>query len=173
MRIFENRDWLQVAGLVGVIAGLVLVAYEMRQANKFAEAETIRAMYQGWDSVQVPGIESDFFDVYVKSFEDPDGLTAAEIMRMDAWLTAHMNQYDSRVYMNKMGLNPFTTVFSNDAQFEIYFGSAFSRAWFSQNKDWLDPELREAISERIDSRPAQSSPSYVAIIRSELSSQQE
>ena len=149
----SDRDWLQIVGLVGIISGLMLVAYEVRQTNKFAQAEAIRAMYEGWDSVQIQSFSSDIFDIYIKSFKDPDGLSDAEIMKMDAWLTVQMNQCDSRMVMQKMGLNPYDTVQGIEVDFDYYFGNSFGRAWFSRNKYWMEAELVEAIEQQMANRP--------------------
>ena len=172
MQASKSRDWLQLAGLAGVIAGLLLVAFEMRQTNRFAEAEAIRADYSGWDEILIAGFESDFYDVYAKSFENPESLSFAEIMRMEAWLSAIMQQYDRQVVMHELGLDPTDTVAMMLRGFDFYFGNQFGRTWFSENKDWLRPELVEAIEREIESRPVVSAPSIVDKSRSEISSKE-
>jgi len=167
MRESKRHDWLQLAGLFGVIAGLVLVAYEVRQANTIAEAEAIRSLYEGWDNVQIPGFESEFFEIYVKSFEDPQSLSSVEIMKMDAWLASHLNQYDRQLVMQKLDLDPYDAVEHFLGSFDVYFGSEFSRAWYVKGaRYWLEPELVEVIDREIAARPVQSSPKFVEDIRS-------
>jgi hypothetical protein len=43
----NTKDWLDLVALVAVIGGLVLVPYEIRQANVFAKAATENDVYEG------------------------------------------------------------------------------------------------------------------------------
>ena len=48
MRISKLNNGLQFFASVGVLAGLILVAYEIRQNNELAEADAVHAMLVGW-----------------------------------------------------------------------------------------------------------------------------
>lgn len=48
MQISRVNEKLQFFAAVGVLAGLILVAYEIRQNNDLAEADAVRAMLAGW-----------------------------------------------------------------------------------------------------------------------------
>lgn len=43
MKSEEIQDWLQIAGLFGVIASLIFVGLEMRQAHRIARSEAMQA----------------------------------------------------------------------------------------------------------------------------------
>lgn len=48
MQISKLNDGLQLFASVAVLAGLMLVAYEIRQNNELAEADAVLAMLVGW-----------------------------------------------------------------------------------------------------------------------------
>lgn len=171
MQTSRTSDWLQIAGTVGVIVGLVMVALEVRQANKFAEAEAIRGMYDGWEAFSMSGYETDIMDVYVKSFENPEELSTAEILKMDVWLTAAMTQYQRQASMHTLGRDPVDPIDDLVKNFDYYFGSRFARAWYAQARKWIGPALGEPIDREMESRPIQSSPSFIAEIRSQIRSE--
>ena len=164
----QHRDWLQIIGMVGVIAGLVLVAFEVRQANKFAQAEAIRAMYESTDAILVESLSTDVNDIYLKAFEDPDGLSDVEILKLDTWLTVQLQQYDNRMVMQKLGLNPYDTIAVIEADFEYFFGNEFGRAWFWRNKHWMEQELSDAIEQQINNTPVSQSSDVVEDFRSRI-----
>lgn len=93
MQISRVNEKLQFFAAVGVLAGLILVAYEIRQNNDLAEADAVRAMLAGWQQIAVSEYATDISNLYIKSLEEPENLTPAEIGKMSAWLTAVMNQY--------------------------------------------------------------------------------
>ena len=84
----KTKEWLELAALVAVLGGLLLVAYEIRQANIFAKAETENSIYAGWETLSMAVIETGINTVIAKALEDPSSLTTAE--RFD--LSAHEDQ---------------------------------------------------------------------------------
>ena len=162
-----NRDWLQIGGFAGVIAGLLLVAYEVQQANKVASAEAMRGMADRFDAIQIESFSSsDIFEIYVKSFERPHELTDAELLRIDSWLTISVGYWDSRMRMEDLGLMPPGAAKAFDSLYDYMFGSRLSFAWFSRNKGWLHPELVEIIERRMEGSSIASSPPLVEVLRS-------
>ena len=93
MRKSRWIDGLQFFASLGVLAGLILVAYEIRQNNDLAQADAVRAMLVGWQQIAISEYETDIVSIYIKSIEDPENLTPAEIGKMSAWLTVVVNQY--------------------------------------------------------------------------------
>jgi len=153
VRDSKLSDWLQIAGFTGVIAGLFMVAFEVRQANHIAKAEAVRSMYEGFDTALVSGISTDIYELYVRAWTNPDDLSIAESMKLADWLTLSLQQYDKQLSMQKLGLMPFDAINSLMTGFDFYFGNQFSRDWYGGAKNWMEPELREAIDRELKVRP--------------------
>ena len=144
MQTSKLNEWLQVAASVGVIIGLLVVAYEVRQSNLYAEAEAARSNFAGWEEISISEYETDIGVIYVKSLEDPNSLSTAEMFKLNAWLTAVMNQYNRALLLSDLGLSADQiddlTRWSN-----FYFGSSFSKVWLEENATWIDPRNVAAI----------------------------
>ena len=167
-------DGLQLIASVAVLAGLILVAYEIRQNNDLAEADSVRAMLLSWQQIAYSEYETGIVEIQVKSFEEPENLTPAEIGKMSAWLTVVMNQYmlTFSMYERNLGHNYGGLVNSPEDEllggFEYYFGSRFGRSWYVENRDWIDSDIVEILDREMEARPAQPDTSYFERIRSRL-----
>ena len=167
-------DGLQLFASVGVLVGLVLVAYEIRQNNDLAQADAVRSMLVGWQQIAISEYETDIVDIYVKSNEDPENLTATEIGKMSAWLTVVINQYMLTFSMDERNLGYNYGDVANGPEeelllgFEYYFNSRFGRSWYLENRNWIDSEIVEILDREMEARPVQSGTSYVERIRSRL-----
>ena len=67
MKISRFNDGLQLFASVGVLAGLMLVAFEIRQNNDLAEADSVRAMLVGWQQIAMSEYETDSTILVIKS----------------------------------------------------------------------------------------------------------
>ena len=174
MRKSRWIDGLQLFASLSVLAGLILVAYEIRQNSDLAEADSVRAMLVGWQQIAFSEYETDIVEIYVKSIEDPESLTPAEIGKMSAWLTVVMNQYMLTFSMDERNLGyNYGDVDSGPEDellggFESYFGSRFGRSWYLENRGWIASEIVEILDREMETRPVQSGGSYNERIRSRL-----
>ncbi len=174
MRKSSWIDGLQLFASLGVLTGLILVAYEIRQNSDLAEADSVRAMLVGWQQIAYSEYETDIVNIQVKSIEDPENLTAAEISKLSSWLTVVMNQYMLTFSMHErnLGYNYEDTDNGPEMElvsgFEFYFGTRFGRAWYMENRNWIDSEIIEILDREMEATPPQFSVSYIERIRSRL-----
>jgi len=175
MKISRFNDGLQLFASVGVLAGLMLVAFEIRQNNDLAEADSVRAMLVGWQQIAMSEYETDITTLYIKSLEEPENLTPSEIGKMSAWLTTVMNQYMLTFAMYEQGLGYSSGGVDYDPMnelamgFDYYFGSRFGRSWYLENREWIDAQIVEVMDREMESRPVAAGSIYVERIKSRLS----
>ena len=118
--------------------------------------------------------ETDIVNLYVKSIEEPENLTPAEMGKMSAWLTVVMNQYMLTFAMYDRGLGYSSAGVDYNPEdelkkaFDYYFGSRFGRAWYLENRDWIDLQVVEIMDREMEARPVESGASYLERIRSRL-----
>ena len=174
----RKRNWidgLETFTSVSILAGLILVAYEIRQNNDFAEADAVRAMSTGWDQIYSSIYETDIASIHAKSIEDPQNLTSAEILKMSAWLSLIANQYSLEFSMDERNLGydygdvPNGTEESLVGGFDYYFGNRFARSWYLENKFWIETRIVEIMDREYEARPIQSGASMAERIKSRLS----
>ena len=174
----RKRNWidgLETLTSVSILAGLILVAYEVRQNNDFAEADAVRAMSTGWDQIYSSIYETDIASIHAKSIEDPQNLTSAEILKMGAWLSLIVNQYSLEFSMDNRNLGyDYSDVTSGTEQslvgsFDYFFGNRFARSWYLENRFWIETGIVEIMDREYAARPIQSGASYIERMKSRLS----
>jgi len=174
MQTSKLNDRLQLLASVGVLAGLLLVAYEIRRNNTLAEAESIRMMTEGWDRVFISQYETDISELITKSREEPDNLTVTEIERLDGWMSAMSDQYIVSFEMSDrdLGYGGISGVFDPAEDMAVVadglYGTEFGRAWYEENKFWFIPEMREIIDRKLATPQSEQRPSQAERIKSRI-----
>ena len=169
MHKLSLESWIQIIASVGLVLGLILVAYELRENRLFAMAEARRSSISEWANVSRAQYESEIFEVYVKSFEAPEELSSAEILKMGSWMTSTVGLYDLQYRMYEIGLadDPTADLVSD---FQYYFGSRFARAWYEENKGWLSPRLVEVVDREMGRQQVETRSEYVESLRARIGS---
>ena len=166
MRKPDWIDGLEKFTSVSILAGLILVAYEIRQNNDFAEADAVRTLLVGWQQINMSVYETDIASIWIKSIEDPQNLTSAEILKMSAWLSVIANQYSLEFSMDDRNLGydygdvPNGTEESLVGGFDYYFGNRFARSWYLENRFWIETGIVEIMDREYEARPIQSGAGY-------------
>jgi hypothetical protein len=157
MIITKTKQWLDLLASIAVVVGLLLVAYEIQQANHLAAAQTENSIYEGWEALSMAEIETGINALNVRSLEDPTSLSEAEIADIGSWLVAVISLYqrNGRLF-HEYGLttDPFYETVGPD-----YFGGQIERSWFEENELWIrpaTPQLADAIRHYIESTPLNS-----------------
>jgi len=86
MQSSKLNNYLQVLASVGVLIGLFVVAYELRQNTSIAAAEHSRELHLAWIDIASFESESNIVEVVIKSVEHPDSLTAEDLYKLNSWL---------------------------------------------------------------------------------------
>jgi hypothetical protein len=165
---------MQLIASVAVLVGLILVFYEIRQNNELAKADSVRELLVSWQQIAFSEYETDIVEIYLKSVEDPENLTSAEIGKLSAWLNVVMNQYLLTFEMNERSLGYNYRDVDNGPEQELlggfdgYFGTPFGRSWYLENKSWIPSEITDILDREMAARPVQSGVSYVERIKSRL-----
>ncbi len=150
----NTKEWFDLVALVAVIGGLILVAYEIRQANFFAQAATENSIYEGWETLAMSQIESGINALRVKSIEDPESMSANELADLSSFLVAVISIYQRNGKMfYEYGL-------ASDPDYSgvgsYYFIGQIARDWFEVNESWIrseTPKLADEIRQYIESSP--------------------
>jgi hypothetical protein len=63
------NEWLQIAAGVGVIVGLVLVAYEIRISNRIGVEQANAVVVEKWDKVSELALQPGVAEFFVRAHE--------------------------------------------------------------------------------------------------------
>jgi hypothetical protein len=125
---------IEAAGVLSVVAGLLLVAYQIKQANNCASAQARAEFSAGWRSVDSTRQSDDFADVLAKSIYRPAELTPGEILELDAYYTGVLDQIQSAKANWEAGIRSSHWHVTVDFLAPTYFGNAFARSWWNVAK---------------------------------------
>ena len=156
MTKLKTKEWLDIVAGIAIVAGLVLVAYEVRQANIVAKATTVVSIYEGWEVFSMAEIETGINALFIRSLEDPESLTNAEVRDIRSYLNAVVSLYSKSGLLYEYGLP------TNPGYYTIgpgYFEGQIARTWFDENESWIraaTPALADEITNYIDSTPLSS-----------------
>ena len=176
MQISKVNDWLQLAASVGVLAGLLLVSYEIRQNNELAEAESVRAQLESWNTILISEYETELSDALAKSRIEPRDLTTSEIIKLHGYLSATVTQIEIVFEMHDRGLGYGEFADSKDdpavdalQNFDNLINNRFGRAWYSANREWIDPRITEIWDRALHERVMGEDDDWIEQIQKDLS----
>lgn len=147
---FEKLNkWLQVSANIGIVLGLVLVGFQLRQNSELAR---IQLLYE--ESSRAIELESEVVgeraaEVWAKSIQAPEDLTLAEIRIMEALLWSFTEQLRGTYRLAEQGLlsdEDWRVRARSEVTFQ--FSDPYSRAWwknFSTGNSNLPEELRAVV----------------------------
>ena len=147
MSTSRASEWVNLIASIGILAGLIFVAYELRQANEIAEAETFRTMWEMAGELNRLGVETDVLNLVRKSVSDPSTLSDEHIGRLDAYFALLLEvQIVKAVMADSYGLYPVTVQEQARDIVDNNLSGRFARAWFASNKPWIEQYHREFAS---------------------------
>jgi len=146
------NDWLQIAASLGVLVGLLVVAFEIRQNTTVAQLEHSRALYSMWLDLSGIELESGVDEAVILAIENPDQLTASEKFKIQSWLVAVVSVYDYQILEQGLAGDLIQSTIEEKAA-RFYFASEYSRDWFESAKGWIMPENAEVIARVIEESP--------------------
>ena len=167
MKSMKLNDWLQILAAIGVIAGLVFVAEEIRQNNKLARAESVREIYFAWQETYRFSYTNDVQLLLKKSIERPSELTDAEILKLSEYYTMVLDAYLVQVAMYErfdLAYNPYDYLFDLAPMFTSQYG----RNWLSENEAYIAAESEsflDALKTEVEKSPIMTEYEYLEALR--------
>lgn len=131
----RTRNIVETTGVISVVIGLLLVAYQIKQATEIASAQARADYTAAWRALDSTRQSENFSEVLVKSIYHPDELTPSEILELDAYYIGVMDQLQSAQANWHAGIR--RTHWQNAVDFvALYrFENEFARSWWSLKKE--------------------------------------
>ena len=132
MNVDKLNRWLLLVGHVGIIAGLFLVAVQMRQDHALTRAVLYSDATTARMELHYRMMDPAVATVVIKSLTDPSALSFDELRIMDSYLLAVVNEHRRRLVLERMGLDSDFGAPENMLLF--YFGNRFAKTWWARFK---------------------------------------
>jgi len=148
MKISDVNEYIQSAAALGALVALLAVGYEIRQSNMIATRETLSANWSNAVIGEQSNIESGIAKTRAKAMLNPTDLTLEEMIDLDSFLTAYVYDYHHNyIVLDLNGTPEFSNVVLEELVLDapLFFGGRFARAWYLENKYWMEPSITAAI----------------------------
>ena len=142
--------WLTTLTNIAVLAGLVLVAYEINQNTDLARTSLVNDG-SAVDNEFGLGLMGDrIAEVIAVSAECPEKMSYADFVAMDAYLYTAINAVYRNYEVAKWGLFSQSDWKSEAGAYAYwYLGDAFNRAWWEESKTYFDLEFSSYVDEQL------------------------
>jgi hypothetical protein len=154
MKKSELNDYLQLAASIGVIIGLVLVGYEIRETNRIAENQAaidMNSLYGQWTTILT---DKDMAELWVKSLQNPDDLSLVDLTRLRAAYITAVQAFETNHFLWQSGglkMYPESTLYVDSRN---NFSGPIARQYFLATYTAFDDPRLKIIREAImDSQP--------------------
>jgi len=142
----NGKFFLEMASVLVLTGGLLLVAFQVNQATSITKAEVGAEGTSRWRAVDGTRQSEIFAIVLAKSYEDPEALTLAEMIELDAYYMGVVDQMSSAYAMINSGFRD-GPIEEDLAQAALtYFGNAYAKAWWKQYRTVLVGEQTRFIN---------------------------
>ena len=146
MDLNTAANMAEIGGGIAILVSLAYVGYEVRQTNRYAEAENIRAMQN-----------TDFLDQYNmavvgRGFSDFMALSYDEKWVFHSYFIRFFNHYQMVLQSRDRGLVP--DVLADNwikAVAEVVVTPGVQQYWQDGARDWFDGETIDALEDYIES----------------------
>jgi len=151
MKHIDYKGWLQVSANVAILAGVVLVIFQLRQTADLLELQILKQDTDSYISGELVMIGENYADTWQKMIEEPENLNLAEMRAIESHLWAHdifrwRNLYD----LHRSGLldeDAWKRMVRDDLEYEL--AHPYGRAWWEavRHESDLPLELVEFIDD--------------------------
>jgi hypothetical protein len=160
LKSIKLESWIGVVGNLAVVAGLVVVAIELRQNSIVANGE-LSSQFQGhWQEMDRSRQDPSFAIVYAKSIEQPEELTLAEKVQLDGYYWTAMDQLDLAQDLVESGLfeSPYEEIVRSNVRY--IFTTPYARAWWASYKELSDPITISIVDDELSRFPAETAQTF-------------
>ncbi len=154
MKNSNLNEYLQLAASIGVIIGLALVGYEIRENNRIAQNQAaieMNSLYSDWTTILA---DKDMAELWVKSLQSPDELTLVDLTRLRAVYLTAWQAFETNHFLWQSGglrMYPESTLYNDTSN---VFSGPVARQYVLTSLDHMDETraniMRQAVT---DSQP--------------------
>jgi hypothetical protein len=137
--------WLAVLANVGVIAGLVLLAVEIRQNSQIVRADALANLLAGQSSAETAFMGDDTAAAMATALVSPAEMTDEEILQMWAYLNTAVISAEQTYSMYSLGLATQSDRESAAKKAADWISYPFARIWWGEMKTNFPTNLADDI----------------------------
>ena len=153
----KNTNWKDIAELVGIaaiVASLVFVGLQMRQDHVIARSELGAGSFESLAILRQELTGQEFAATYARMLEQPEQLTTAEQLQVNAYLDAAKFLIIRECYLYERGIFTECEIIVREYG-SYFFGNSYAQKWWRLQSPkklsflpgWVDDEIAGIDSE--------------------------
>ena len=132
----------QTLSNLGVVAGILLLVFELNQDRRLAEAQFLNGIQVSFQQNERLMLAADPAALWEKSVFEPSSLTAAEIRAMDAWFTLLVNTWYQLWLLEQRDLiDAGSTSGAVRGDVRFYLANHYGQLWWRHERENWGGEL--------------------------------
>ena len=129
MKSEKINSWLSLGANIGVVIGLILVAYQINQDAELTKVQLFSDATTSMNEFNYALMGDNPLEAVTKSIENPRDLTLEELQVVDAYLISAVNEIRRLELLRQAGLDVEGAM---EGIHTYFFGTNYARAWFQQ-----------------------------------------
>ncbi len=89
---------------LGVLAGIILLAYEVNQATLTTRAEMISGHQDRWVTIDLSWQDREFAATWAKAMEDPEELTVTDMIQLNGFMWSYFDHIGTNRVLWELGV---------------------------------------------------------------------
>jgi len=152
MRKIDANRWIEIIANLGIVAGLLLVAAQMKQTADLQRLRMLHEESRGMVELERSLLGENAAAVWAKSIESPRDLSLGERRIMDAYFYSFAEQLHASFLLEQEGLleeGEWLTRVQLDSRY--FFGNPYGLAWWRAYSgiESLPQELKDSIDKEL------------------------
>jgi len=129
----RKQSWVELGSVLALLGGLALVYMQIEQSTEITRIQLNTSIGQSWRAVDATRQSEEFAKVLAMSIEQPQELTLAEFLELDAYYLGVIDQLESISSAFETGYRESSLegTIANNAK--AYFGNAFAKTWVNRH----------------------------------------
>ena len=155
MNIERLSSWLQITANVGILGGLVLVGFQLKQNSDILQAQMMSAESQSVIDQEMQIIGEHGAEAWVAAISDPTNVSLEHHRVMEAVFWSAIESWRHIEELAKLDLAEVDARSRVKEEAPWYFGNTYGRAWWITRREdsALSDDLKTVIDEAISNRP--------------------
>ena len=155
MNIEKLSSWLQIIANIGILGGLILVGFQLRQNSEILQAQMMSAESRSVINQELQIIGEKGADAWVSAMLDPRNVSQEHPRIMEAIYWSTVESWRHTEELGNLGLVDVDPHARVSDQAAWYFGNTYARAWWTTRRDGtlLSNDLKNVFDRAINSSP--------------------
>ncbi len=134
------NSWITLGANIGILVGLILVGYEIRQNSSLVRAQIVATVFSDEKALAIAQMGEDYPNAFARSVEEPSSVTLEDVVVLQAALEAQFVEFHRNGIMEELGV--FTGLWRRDVYrlsrpFTTPIGRKYWDYWYDDKIDWM------------------------------------